>query len=49
VEIYDVSGKKVMTSFDENIDFSSHQSGVYFAKVIRISNAKYQILKIIKK
>ena len=49
VEIYDVSGKKVMTSFDENIDFSSHQSGIYFAKVIAVSNAKYQILKIIKK
>ena len=35
--------------FDENIDFSSHQSGIYFAKVIAVSNAKYQILKIIKK
>ena len=49
VEVYDVMGKSITTSSTKNIDLTAYQSGVYFVKVMRITSAKQQVLKLIKK
>ena len=49
VEVFDVLGKSILTSPNKIIDLTGYQSGIYFVKVTGISDAKQQILKLIKK
>ena len=49
VEVFDVLGKSILTSPNKIIDLSGYQSGIYFVKVTGISDAKQQILKLVKK
>lgn len=49
VEIYDVYGKKIMTSSYKDIDFSAYRSGIYFIKVTGVMSSRQQVLKLIKK
>jgi hypothetical protein len=45
VEIYNIQGKLVQTSKDEEIDLSNNPAGIYFLKLIGLKSKNQKIIK----
>lgn len=49
VEVFDMMGKKILTTNAKKIDISTNSSGVYFVKVSIPTTEAHKVFKLLKK